>query len=85
MQNVRIFLEMRRPNQGHRAPSSSRGVKSGPGAARTILLFHTISASSSKQSRMVGSTLEVYSFRLIFVSAGTNKGIIISGEIPRLG
>jgi hypothetical protein len=48
-------------------------VRSGPGAARTILLFHTISARPSKQARMVGSTLGVYSFALIFVSARTNK------------
>jgi hypothetical protein len=44
-------------------------VRSGPGAARTILLFHTISARPSKQPRMVGSTLGIYSFELIFVSA----------------
>jgi hypothetical protein len=43
------------------------------GAARTILLFHTISTRPAKQSRMVGSTLGVYSFGLIFVSARTNK------------
>jgi hypothetical protein len=43
-------------------------VRSRPGAARTILLFHIISASPSKQPRMVGSTLGVYSFALIFVS-----------------
>ena len=49
------------------------GVRSGPGAARTILLFHTISARPSKQPRMVGSTLGVYSFGMIFVSARTNK------------
>jgi hypothetical protein len=54
------------------------GVRSGPGAARTILLFYTISARPisarpSKQPRMVGSTLGVYSFGLIFVSARTNK------------
>ena len=30
-------------------------VRSGPGPARTILLFHTISARPSKQPRMVGS------------------------------
>ena len=47
---------------------------SGPGAARTILLFHTISARPSKQPRMVGSTPGVYSsFGLDFVSARTNK------------
>jgi hypothetical protein len=48
-------------------------VRSRPGAARTIPLFHIISARPSKQSRMVGSTLGVYSFGLIFVSARTNK------------
>jgi hypothetical protein len=48
-------------------------VRSGPGAARTILLFHIISARPSKQARMVGSTLGVDSFALIFVSARTNK------------
>jgi hypothetical protein len=48
-------------------------VRSRPGAARTILLLHIISARPSKQPRMVGSTLGVYSFRLIFVSARTNK------------
>ena len=49
------------------------GVRSGPGAARTILLLHVISARPSKQPRMVGSNLGVYSFGLIFVSARTNK------------
>jgi hypothetical protein len=48
-------------------------VRSGPGAARTILLFHTISASPFRQPRMVGSTFGEYSFGLIFVSARTNK------------
>jgi hypothetical protein len=48
-------------------------VRSRPGAARTILLFHIISARPSKQPRMVGSTLGVYIFGLIFVSARTNK------------
>jgi hypothetical protein len=47
-------------------------VRSRPGAARTILLFHVISARPSKQPRMVGSTFGVYSFGLIFVSARTN-------------
>ena len=32
---------------------------SGPGSARTILLFHVIGASPSKQPLMVGSTLGV--------------------------
>jgi hypothetical protein len=48
-------------------------VRSGPGEARTILLFHTISVSPSKQPSMVVSTIGVYSFGLIFVSARTNK------------
>ncbi len=41
-----------------------------PGAARTILLFHIISARPSKQPRMVGSTLGVYKEQI--------KDIIIS-------
>jgi hypothetical protein len=41
------------------------GVRSGPGAARTILLFHTIGARPSKQTRVVGTTLGVYIFGLI--------------------
>ena len=36
------------------------GVRSGPGAARTILLFHIISARPSKQPRMVRTFLKVY-------------------------
>jgi hypothetical protein len=39
----------------------------------SILLFHIISARPSKQPRMVGSTLGVYCFGLILVSARTNK------------
>jgi hypothetical protein len=35
-------------------------VRSGPGEARTILLFHIISARPSKQSRMVHTFLKVY-------------------------
>jgi hypothetical protein len=52
-------------------------VRSGPGAARTILLFHTISARLSKQPRMVGSTLGVYSFALILFLQEQIKYIII--------
>ena len=48
------------------------GVRSRPGAARTILLFHIISARPCKQTRMVGSILGVCG--LIFDSARTNKG-----------
>jgi hypothetical protein len=36
------------------------GVRSGPGAHRDILLFHTISASPSKQPRMVRTFLKVH-------------------------
>ena len=42
-------------------------MRSGPGEARTILLLHIISARPSKQPRMVGGTVGVYSFGLIFV------------------
>jgi hypothetical protein len=54
------------------------GVRSGPGAAGTILLFHTISARPSKQPRMVGSILGVYSFGLILFMQEQIKDIIIS-------
>ncbi len=36
------------------------GVRSGSGAARTILLFHTVSASPPKQPRMVRTFLQVH-------------------------
>jgi hypothetical protein len=36
------------------------GKRSGPGAARTILLFHIISARPPKQSRMVRTFLKVH-------------------------
>ena len=36
------------------------GVRSGPGLARTILLFNIISARPSKQPRMVRTFLKVY-------------------------
>ncbi len=35
-------------------------MRSGPGAARTILLFHIISARPSKQPRVVRTFLKVY-------------------------
>ena len=35
-------------------------MRSGPGSARTILLFHIISARPSKQPRMVRTFLKVY-------------------------
>ena len=54
-------------------------MRSGPGAARTILLVYTISARPSKQPRILGtrSTLRVYSLGLILVSVRTKKDIII--------
>jgi hypothetical protein len=36
------------------------GVRSGPRAARTILLFHTIRDRPPKQPRMVGTFLKVH-------------------------
>jgi hypothetical protein len=36
------------------------GVRSGPGAARTILLSHTISARPPKQPRMIRTFLKVH-------------------------
>jgi hypothetical protein len=59
--------------RGLRGGGRRGGVRRRPGAARTILLFHIISARPSKQARMVGSTLGVDSFGLTFVSARTNK------------
>jgi hypothetical protein len=44
-------------------------VRSGPAEARTILLFHTISARPSKQPRMVGSILGVQPSSSVFVRA----------------
>ena len=49
-------------------------MRSGPGEARTILLLHIISASPSKQPRMVRTFLKVYmELGSFFVSARTNK------------
>jgi hypothetical protein len=49
-------------------------VRSGPGAVRTILRFHTISARPSKEPLMVRTFLKVYGAGLLFfVSAGTDK------------
>ena len=41
-------------------PKPGGGVRSGPGAARTILLFHTFSARTPKQPRMVRTFLKVH-------------------------
>ena len=59
------------------APSALSHGDGSPGAGAThcpILLFHIIRARPSKQPRMVGSTLGIYRFGLIFASARTNKG-----------
>jgi hypothetical protein len=49
-------------------------VRSGPGAARTILLFHIISTRPSKQPLMVRTFLKVYvELGSYFVSARTIK------------
>ena len=52
-----LFLRVRNSPFFKRTES---GVRSGPGAARTILLFHIISARPSKQPRMVRTFLKVY-------------------------
>jgi hypothetical protein len=46
--------------RGLRGGGRRGGVRSGPGAARTILLFHIISVRPSKQPRMVRTFLKVY-------------------------
>jgi hypothetical protein len=49
-------------------------VRSGPGAGRTILLFHIIITRPSEQPRMVRTFLKVYGAGLLFfVSVRTNK------------
>ncbi len=49
-------------------------MRNGPGAARTILLLHNISARPSKQHLMVRTVLKVYgAWLLFFVSARTNE------------
>jgi hypothetical protein len=59
-------------------------VRSGPGEASTILLFHIISARPSKQPRMVRTFLKVhtrprlaYPLRCRFTESSTNKQHII--------
>jgi hypothetical protein len=44
------------------------GVRSGPGAARTMLLFHTLSVKPSKQPLMVRTLLKAWSQAPIFCS-----------------
>ena len=67
------------PGRGLRGEGRRVGVRCGPGAARTILLFHFISATPSKQPLMVRAFLKVYGALLLlfFVSAEQIKDIII--------
>ena len=51
-------------------------MRSGPGAARTILLLHVISARPSKQPRMVRTFLKVYSSYFLFLQEQTKDNII---------
>ena len=53
-------IEFGRSRTGEGSSEEGGGVRSGPGAARTILLFHTISASPPKQPRMVRTFLKVH-------------------------
>jgi len=48
------------PDRGLRGEEEGGGVRSGPGEARTILLFHIISARRSNQPLMVRTFLKVY-------------------------
>ncbi len=62
------------PDISPRGEEEGDGVRSGPGAARTVLLFDIISARPSKQPLMVRTFLKVYGAWLLFcVSARTNK------------
>jgi hypothetical protein len=62
------------------APPDKPGVRSRPGVARTILLFHIISARISVRTIKEGSSLGVYTFGLILVSA--EKHLSLSSDIP---
>ena len=48
------------PVGGLRGEEEGGGVRSGPGEARTILLFHIISATPPKQPSMVRTFLKVH-------------------------
>ncbi len=62
------------PERGFGGEGEGGGVRSGPGAARTILLVNIISARPSKQPLVVRTFLKVYgAWLLCFVSARTNK------------
>jgi hypothetical protein len=57
--------------RGLRGEEEGGGVRSGPGADRTILLFHIISARPSKQPRMVRTFLKVHTRpRLAYTHCG---------------
>ncbi len=68
-------------------------MRSRPGAARTILFFHIISARPSKQPRKVGSTLGVYRWipicgnklakSILFEQSRVDLGFPIPHEIVR--
>ncbi len=63
-------------------------MRSGPGAARTILLFHIISARPSKQPRMVRTFLKVYmelGSYFLFLQEQIKDIIIISTQFLREG
>ena len=61
------------------------GLRSGQGAARTILLFHIISASPCKQPRMVRTFLKVYmelGSYFLFLQEQIKDIIIIGRYVP---
>jgi hypothetical protein len=61
-------------------------VRSGPGAARTILLLHIISARPSKQPRMVRTFLKVYmelGSYFLFLQEQIKDIIIITEEVAK--
>ena len=60
-------------------------MRSGPGAARTILLFHIISARPSKQPLMVRTFLKVYmelGSYFLFLQEQIKDNIIIWSSAP---
>ena len=70
-----------------RGEEEGGGVRSGPGAARTILLFHIISARPSKQPLMVRTFLKVYvelGSYFLFLQEHIKDIIIITSSSSRL-
>jgi hypothetical protein len=65
--------------RGLRGEEEGGGVRSGPGAARTIPLFHTISARPPKQPRMVRTFLKVHTC-VCFITAGPLTKLFAWGE-----